>query len=265
MAFCKQCGTKLADNALYCITCGAAVAEGGSHTAGVSIAAVGASNPRTSGAAAVAERVVETAVPPRAPQPTVAPRPAPAPVAIAPTKKSGGALKLLLIMVSALVLAAILIAGFFGYGFYKAKRALNVAVTSENAAGAASSTSTAATAPAASGASPTAPSGANATAAGADQQAAVKLASAMGIELYPGATARAGANGAEFISADPINKVAQFYVNKYPNAVFTSTDVNVAALYVANAGGGVTITVAAGENGDTTKITLSPSSGAPSQ
>jgi hypothetical protein len=179
--------------------------------------------------------------------------PMPAPVAPAPVQKKGGALKVVLIVVGILVILAILVAGAIGYGIYKAKKALEAAASSVNSVQMTSPD----TVPAANPPSAVSVPATNPTTP--DQQAAVNQAAAFGVELYPGVTPSPGASGAMFQTRDLINKVAQFYVDKYPNATYTATEAIKATLVVNTATGPVTIVVAA-LNGDTdagTTITLS--------
>jgi hypothetical protein len=236
MAFCAACGTKLNENARFCPSCGTNVAAGaGSISTGAGSAAAPARAP-----------IAYSPMPPPPPPVRTVP---------APGKKKGGALKVVLIIAGVLVVLAIIAAGVFGYGVYKAKQAMI------GSSPTASESSTATTpVPATSPASP-APSD---NTAPVNQQMAANMVADMGVVLYPGATARGNASAAsvEFESGDSIIKVTQFYVDKYPDGVFTSTDPRMASLVVTTDKGMVSMVVNS-EDGGRSSFRISRSAGAP--
>jgi hypothetical protein len=100
-----------------------------------------------------------------------------------------------------------------------------------------------------------------------------KVAADLGIEVYPGATPVKGSGatvnfggmtigGADFESADPIDKVAEFYRSHYPNSTFNSKDENSQAIVVSNEKGWATIAITASSSGST-KISIARMAGGP--
>jgi hypothetical protein len=97
---------------------------------------------------------------------------------------------------------------------------------------------------------------------------ALKMASDMGIEVYPGATAneRSSASvnigGASFGAAvfetdDPADKVGDFYRGKYPNAMFSTRDEHSQSIVVKTDKGAIAVVVESLGEGRRTKISIS--------
>jgi hypothetical protein len=167
--------------------------------------------------------------------------PAPAQVAPQPPQKSGGALKVVLVIFGVLVLLFIVgIAGVVGFGYYVAKQA-RVHQTTEG------------------GTKIETPFG------NIEADDPAKTAEKMGIEVYP--TAEAVKNGAgsislgefsagsaQFESTDSVEQVADFYKQQYPRALHTENDGN-HSFTVQSKDKVVVISLMA--NGSKTSITLS--------
>jgi len=163
---------------------------------------------------------------------------APAPVAAPAVQQGGGALKIVLIAVAVLALLGIMAGGALVYVGYKAKKSL------DNAVGSSGSMSM-----------------------GVTGGSALKIASSMGVDVYPGAkeikNSGSAVNfggisngGAEFETSDSVSQVAEFYRSKYPKATLSAEDEKSQTMMVGSPDGLVTIAVEDKGEGRT-KITLS--------
>ncbi len=167
MAFCTACGTKLNDVAAFCTSCGAAI---GGLAAATSSA----------GATPAIAVAVPTAVQARAPA----------------VPGNGGALKIVLIALAAVVVVGAVFVGTVGFRVHRADWKPHIDVSSR---------STTLTAP--------------------FFQATIYS----GIEVYPGAKpvksdslpCTGDPHCAEFESGDSLDQVAGFYRNRYPPATFS--------------------------------------------
>jgi hypothetical protein len=208
MVFCTGCGSQLDDAAKFCTGCGTPVA-----------------------AVAIAVPVA----------PAAAAAPAPAPVAVAPAAptapapaKSGGALKIILIILGIILFFILAAMGSCIYVGYKAKKALGD-ISMETG-----------------------------------KDAAVNSLAELGIDPYPGATALEGSGmvtingatigGAEFETGDSVASVADFYRSKFPNSTLSTSEANKQELIIGREKALVTITIEGQENGQT-KITIARMSG----
>jgi hypothetical protein len=210
MAFCTRCGAKLDDNARFCAGCGTPMAAPVSSVGGLSTSAPGAS------AAAAVYPAAQVAAAPAAPA------------------KSSGALKVILVIAGVLLLLVVVAFAGLIYVGYRAKKALNLSVTSSNNA--------------------------------------AEVAANLGIESYPGAKVLKGSGGAvsiggisvggaEFETSDPVEKVAEFYRSRYPNSTLSAADDNGQSIVVAMDKSFVTIAIK--ERAGATRITISRMAGSP--
>ncbi len=95
-----------------------------------------------------------------------------------------------------------------------------------------------------------------------------KIAQDLGVEIYPGAKAISGGSEAQvmgmhtvtgvFETSDPVEKVGEFYHQKYPKGIYSQSDRNVS---LVSGGKGSMITITAQDDGSKTKITIVNMSG----
>jgi hypothetical protein len=178
MSFCTGCGNTINPAAKFCDKCGKPAST----------------MPAASGASAAAA-------------------PAPAQAAPQQPQKSGGALKVVLVIFGILVLLFVIgIAGVIGFGYYVAKQA-RIHQTTEG------------------GTKIETPFG------NIEADDPAKTAEKMGIEVYPGAEAVKNGGGsvsigefsagsAQFESSDTVDQVSDFYKQQYPHALHTENDGN---------------------------------------
>jgi hypothetical protein len=184
MGFCTNCGTKLEDTQRFCTSCGASqvTSEQAAPTAATSDAA---------------------AAPGLAPATQVQPAQSAGP-------KSGGALKIVLIILGVLVLLGLIAGGAIAYIGYRASKSIRVDANGN--------------------ATVETPWGKVST--GQDNG---KIAEQLGVPLYPGAKQLEGSGevsfgdnlsfgNAEFETSDSLDKVEQFYRKRLPNAKISAVD-----------------------------------------
>lgn len=212
MAFCTNCGSVMDDNARFCVKCGKAVTP----AAGAAAASAPASAPAAAGV------------------------PAPA-----PAQKSGGALKIVLIILAILLIIGAIIAGVVGYGIYKLKKSVNISQSGDSAV-------------------IETPYGKF----GGGTLSSSDAAEQLGVDLYPGAEqegdAASGTLGntstvsITLMTSDTVDQVAQFYKSRYPKAMTTSTDGN----FTLVAGDKTSmLTINAEDSSGRTKITIAKITG----
>ncbi len=95
-----------------------------------------------------------------------------------------------------------------------------------------------------------------------------KIAQNLGVDIYPGAKAITGGSEAQvmgmhnvtgvFETGDPVEKVGEFYHQKYPKGIYTQNDREVS---LVSGGKGAMVTITAVDEGGKTKITIVSMSG----
>jgi len=221
MAFCTSCGSKMEDGAKFCPACGGAVAV-----------------PAPTNAAAKSAPAATATAPSYATQSA----------AIQPVKGGGGGgvIKVLLIVVAIIVGLGILSAAGAIWMAHKVKNAVRVEQSGH---------SSRVDLPGFSATSNSDP---------------IHVARELGVDVYPGAKALEGASSVrmgslmvgnvQFETADPVNKVEQFYRMRFPRSQVNVSDENSATLVTTTGKGIVTITM--NREGDATRIEISRTAGA---
>ncbi len=209
MAFCTSCGSMMDDNAHFCTKCGKNVTP---------LVA-------SSGPAAAAK-----------PAPMAA-----APVAVQP-QKSGGILKIILIIVAVLVILGILAVAGIGYGVYRMRK--NMRITQHG-----------------NSATIETPFGKVSGGAVDGFEAMRKI----GVDAYPGASQVGQASSATLgnlstvnvvlTTGDSVEQVADFYRKRFPTTVVTSSHEDKFSLVARDADS--TVTIVAERSAGATKIVIS--------